>query len=340
MTAGSNKDAVRRRFLRFASYALLPALYLFFVKGSAGAQQDPGAEQPQLKVTVNRVNVGATVTDQNGRFASGLTRAAFHIFDNDIEQPIVDFLPTEEPTQFLLLIESGPAVMLFARNHVLAADGLLQSVAANDRVGIATYSRTPELLLDFTTNKDIARTALTAIDFQSGYGELELKTAIATALDSLTRLPGKKSLVLISTGVDSSDRQDFSELRRELQIADVRMFSVSLSATIQAPVNPKKLSARQLEARAKVAADFLKADSLMKELAEATGGRAYFARNAEEFRKSYAEIAELLRHEYSLSFAPTSLDGKVHALRVEVEKTGLKVDHRPAYLAAPPETSK
>jgi hypothetical protein len=79
---------------------------------------------------------------------------------------------------------------------------------------------------------------------------------------------------------------------------------------------------------------FVEADASLRHIASATGGRVYFARNTKEFSKAYAEIAELLRNEYSLAFAPAVFDGKVHALRVEVKCSGVRIDHRPAYLAA------
>jgi hypothetical protein len=66
----------------------------------------------------------------------------------------------------------------------------------------------------------------------------------------------------------------------------------------------------------------------------------YFARNAKEFAKAYGEIADLLRHEYSLAFEPKVLDGKAHALRVEVKRLGARVDHRPAYLATSAQATK
>jgi len=278
--------------------------------------------------------VGVTVTDSAGHFISGLQRDAFRLFDNEVEQPVVDFLPVEEPAQFLLLIESGPAVLLFAKDHVLAADRLLGSVAADDRVALATYTRGPELLVDLTTNKLLARMALGAIDFHSGYGELNLRTSISSAVGWMAQLPGKKSVVLLSTGVDSSQQPDWVSLSSKLQTTDVKIIPVSLSAEIRKPVNPRKMSPAQKDAREKIAKDFAKADELLRNLAIATGGRCYFPQSQAEFAKTYQEISELLRHEYILAFAPPAVDGKIHQLHVEVKREGLKVDHRPAYLAA------
>lgn len=297
------------------------------------AQEAQNQAGPQLQVTVNRVFVEVAVTGSDGHFVGGLTRNDFRVFDNEVEQPLAEFLPIEEPAQFLLLVESGPAVLLFAKDHVLAASDLLNRVAADDRVAIAVYSRSPDMLLDLTTDKSLAQAALASIDFHSGYGELNLQDSVAATVDWLGRLSGKKSIVLLSTGVDSSEATDWAGLRKKLLNTDVQVIAVSLSGEIRGPAKPRQLTQTQKEARAKLADGFAKSDKLLQDLSTVTGGRAYFPQNRTEFARAYEEIAELLRHQYILGFAPPVLDGKVHQLRVEVKGEGLKIDHRPAYLA-------
>jgi VWFA-related protein len=298
------------------------------------AQEPPVQQGPPLKATVNRVNVAVTVTDSHRHFVAGLQPRDFRIFDDSVEQSIADFLPIEEPARFLLLIESGPSVFLFARNHVLAADSLLASVAPDDRVAIATYSRRPQLILDFTADQAMARMALRSIDFRTGFGDLDLFSSVSAAIDELAGLLGKKTIVLLSTGVDTTPDVDWKTLLAKLQISDVRIISVSLSGDIRKPLKKKKLSQEDKANRAQLKSGFAEGDRCLRDLSLATGGRVYFARDAKEFARAYAEIADLLHHEYSLAFAPTVFDGKVHTLHVEIRRTGVRVDHRPAYLAA------
>src|ERR1700687_2489964 len=65
---------------------------------AAAQQSEP------IRVSVDRVNVGVLVTDPSGKFAEGLQRENFYIFDNGVEQPITDSLNVEEPAQALVLI--------------------------------------------------------------------------------------------------------------------------------------------------------------------------------------------------------------------------------------------
>jgi Ca-activated chloride channel homolog len=298
------------------------------------AQDAPIPQGPPLKVSVNRVSIGVTVSDAAGRFMHDLQRSDFRVYDNGAEQHIADFLPVEEPAQVLLLIEGGPSVLFFAKNHVLAADQMVASLAPDDRVAIATYTKGPESVIGFTTDKTEARLALRGISFAQGFGELNLFASVANVVNVLGQFPGKKTIVLLSTGVDTSPDINWDALLPKLQIADVRIIAVSLSGDIRKPAERKRLTTDEKAKREQLAAGFAEGDQSLRNLSQATGGRVYFVRNEKDFAKTYAEIADLLRHEYSVAFVPPMLDGRIHEVRVEVKRTGVLVEHRPAYLAA------
>jgi Ca-activated chloride channel family protein len=311
---------------------ILPFL-LIAASISSGQTQQP----PPIRVTVNRVNVGVTVTDSSGHLIEGLRREDFQLFDDGVEQPITDFLPIEEPAQLLLLIESGPAVLFLSKTHLIAADSLLATLAPTDRVAIASYSKSPQLLLNFTANKTEARLALQSINFSNDFADLNLSSSLAEAIDWLAPLPGKKAIVLLSTGVDSSPPEDSQAMQRKLLTSDVRLLAVSLAADFRKPAKKqKKLSAHDRSNRAVVQEGFAEADQALRELSALTGGRVYFPSNADEFSRAYAEIAQLVRHEYSIAFAPPAADGQLHSIKIKVKDSPYQVDHRQAYLAPSP----
>jgi VWFA-related protein len=190
---------------RFPLAWLFPALLLAF--SSAGAQEKPREQAPTIRVNVDRVNVGVIVTDTHGHFVENLRREDFHVFDNGVEQPLTGLATFEEPAQVLFLIESGPAVVFLGKSHFHAADTLLNSLAPGDRVAIASYSKDPDLLFDFTPDKTMARLALQNLNFMVGFGDLNLSSSLASAIDWLTTLPGKKTVVVLSTGLDTSPRK-------------------------------------------------------------------------------------------------------------------------------------
>jgi VWFA-related protein len=305
-----------------------------------GQQSNPQGQQPTIRVNVDRVNVGAIVTGMHGQFVEGLRRTDFRIFDNSVEQPITDFLPIAEPAQVLFLIESGPAVLFLGKNHLHSADSLLNSLGPGDRVAIASYSKVPELLLDFTPDKPTARLGLQNLNFRAGFGELNLSSSLASAIDWLATLPGKKSVVVLSTGLDTSPRVKWPTIQQKLETSDVRVLAVSLSGDFRKPIKHKVLSRQEKKDWAFVKQGFAEADRSLRALSEATGGRVYFPRNQKEFDRAYAEIAQLVRHEYSLAFTPPAMDGQLHSIEVKVKGFGRRVDHRRAYLAPRPAASE
>jgi Ca-activated chloride channel homolog len=326
------------------------AVFLLFPPACSSLRaQDVEPEKiNQIHVSVDLVNVGVIVTDAKGHFVENLHQGDFHVFDNGSEQLITSFAPVEEPAQVLLLIEAGPAVYLLEPGHLRAANSLLRGLSKGDRVAVAKYDAAPEGVLDFTTDKDYVGAAFDQLRFNLGYGSLNLSSSLSTVLDWLKQAPGKKSIVLLSSGLDTSPDAAISALASKLKTGEVRVLAVSLTGGLRpappSPQNSKKKSAP--EKPSATAVQFDRADAFLKQLAEFSGGRAYFPKTAADFNAVYAQIAELLRHEYSLAFTPPKRDGAVHTIDVRIgaenDKTlaALRVDHRQAYVAPAPEKSE
>jgi Ca-activated chloride channel homolog len=336
LTNGST-ELCRQTVRRALSFAPLLAWLLLSV--AAKAQDQNAAPQQTIRISVERVNVGVIVTDGRGNLVEGLERANFRVTDNGAAQPITDFASIEQPGQVLLLVEAGPAVYLLQDAHLFVADTLLGGLSAGDRVALVRYNDAPLTLLDFTTDKSMAQSALDQIQFNLGYGQLNLSSSLNTVLDWLAPVPGKKTILLISTGVDTSPQPVMQALQGRLQVGDVRILCISMSGPLR---NGREGNKREIE---QTQAVFEQADRWLKALTEATGGRAYFPANAKEFQEAYRQIALHIRHEYSLAFAPPVADGAVHTIDVRVEQPKLTgkdklsdcvVDHRKAYVAPKP----
>jgi len=310
----------------------------------ARGQQEPQNQNEIIRRSVNRVDVGVIVTDSRGQFVEGLHREDFSVLDNGAAQPVTDFAAIEEPAQVLLLIEAGPAVYLLEGSHLQAAYVLLNGLSANDRVAVVKYAEAPQAITDFSADKRIASAALEDLRFNLGFGSLNLSSSLATVLEWLTKLQGKKTIVLLSTGVDTSPSDKAQFLLQSLRLRDVRVLAVSLAGELRNPEPIGKKKKSSADKPTETSLEFDRADQLLKEIAEAAGGRAYFPKNATEFSAVFKEIAQLVRHEYSLAFAPPARDNTIHTVEVRVRaqnSTGFvlpiyRVDHRRAYLAPAP----
>ena len=333
MTGGLSKASSHRIGLRWlAGFA---ALFLP-VCGAPIVAQEPSIDQaPPIRVSVDRVNVGVIVTDARQRLVEGLDRKNFELLDDGVPQPLTAFLTIDEPAQIVLMVECGPAVYFFRNDLVRAADALLTRLAPSDRLAIVCYTRTPELQLDFTTDKNAARLALQSLDFAAGYGDLNLSASLFSVLDSLKRMAGKKTIVLVTSGVDTSPPADPETMKRRLDASDVRILVVSTAEQLQAKPKHVKMSGQQREDRTEVMKILAQAQASLRRLSEATGGRVYTPKSPRDFDRAYEQIADLVRHEYVLEFAPAERDGKLHGIEVRVKGTfcSCEASYRRAYLA-------
>src|SRR5580704_10149739 len=253
-------------------------------------------QSPSIQISVNRVNVSAIVTDPQGNFIPDLTRESFHIFDNGVEQPITDFANVVEPAEVLLLVEAGPAVYFLASVHVQTSHSFLDGLSSGDRIAVTKYDNAPQLMLDFTSDKTSAYAALSNVRYYVGFGNLNLSKSLNTVLDWLAKTQAKKTIVLLSTGFDTSPSADIETALSRLKISDVRLLAISLSGAMRAPAQPTKTkkknkkdkSADDQEEVQKAAAKaaftaqgFDEADRLLRALTDATGGRVFFPTNTQ-----------------------------------------------------------
>jgi Ca-activated chloride channel homolog len=303
---------------------------LFFAPCSAWTQEQ---QAPTIRVEVSRVDVGVIVTDSRGNFVGGLKRSDFQVFDNGVEQPIVGFLANDDPAQVVLMMECGPPLRLFGMENILKADALIAHLAPQDKIAIVCYSTGPVLQFALSSNLSASRAALQNLGFSSGFASLNLSRSLLEVLNWLHSIPGKKTVVLISSGIDSSPPQIPNQFQSAIIASEVRVLAVSTSGPVRNP--PKRKNDPEDRQNREEWKDALKeADETLKNVAGYTGGRAYFPKNVKDYDRIYTEIAELVRHEYNLAFTPQTFDGKLHTLTVTA-KPAARTDHRQAYLAPP-----
>lgn len=217
----------------------------------------------------------------------------------------------EAPAQILVLIETSPAVYLIETEHLLAAYALLDGLAPDDEVALATYDQAPHALLPLTPDKRSALAALTQVQFTMGIAELNLYDSVSIVLDWLEPATGKKALVVLSTGIDSSPPARWDALVEKARERDVVIFPVALGGTLQPLPN------RKTKKNGAPPSVFTKGYAALDSLAGITGGRAYFPESAKDFASIYGQIAAMLRHEYVLGITPAH-DGQFHRLSVEL----------------------
>jgi Ca-activated chloride channel homolog len=308
--------------------------------------QEPSASSPQpLTASTEIVKVDASILDGHGNFVGGLRRDNFRVLDNGAAQPIAFFAPVEAPAQILVILETSPAVYMIHNQHLVAAYALFDGLAADDEVALVAYDQTPREVLKFTADKSALLAALDHVQYMIGMGDLNFYDSISGALDWAGSGAGKRAMVILTTGLDSSPPAHWEALVSKLRGEDVVIFAVALGGALRG--EPPKKSKKPAPPPSASDEAFAKADSALRSLATITGGRAYFPRSDQDFVPIYHEIASALRHQYVLGIAPAH-DGQFHALTVEPldangqpmnapsKKPAVRVFSREGYLAPGP----
>lgn len=310
-----------------------------------GQQSPASAPEHPLQVTTEIVKLDASVLDERGELVGGLQQKNFRVLDAGAEQPVLYFAPTDAPAQILVMIETGPAVYLIQNDHIAALDALAAGLPPDDEIALVAYNQVPTTILPFTRDRASLTSVLGQIQYTLGFGELNLFDSISVVLDSLAPAAGKKALILLTTGLDSSPASRWQALEQKLRGTDVVIFPVALGAALRTPVKKNKTKNKSLaEDKPGV---FAEADKNLRSLAEITGGRAFFPESAADFVPTYREIAATLRHQYVLGIAPAH-DGQFHPLNVQIlddagapypptgKNTSRKIFVRQGYLAPTP----
>ncbi|MGA8145007.1 MAG: VWA domain-containing protein [Candidatus Acidiferrales bacterium] len=307
-------------------FILNAGIFLYFLAPRLCAQESSQPPQAGIKATTEIVKVDASVLDRHGNFVGGLAQPRFRVLDDGVVQPVVFFAPVESPAQVLVLLETSPAVYLIRSEHLTAAYALLDGLAADDEVALVTYAQAPQALLAFTRDKSEFAAALGHVQYTLGMGNLNFFDSVSTVLDWIAPLRGKRAIVLLTTGLDSSPPQRWDALVEKLKADDVVLFPVALGGSLRQPTSRKKKKSKAPPEPDESAGpantmSFAKADGALLALARITGGQAYFPESPNDFVPIYRQIASALRHQYLLGVAPQH-DGKFHSLTVQILDEG------------------
>jgi VWFA-related protein len=303
---------------------------LFCGASNFRAQESALPNQSPLRATTDLVKIDTSVIDKSENFVDGLTRDSFRVLDNNEERPVSVFVPTDAPAQMLVMIETSPAVYLVQNEHIMAAYSPLDGLSPEDRVALVTYDKAPRKVLDFTQDKTALLEALGGVQYTIGMGELNFYDSVSSVVDWLKPMEGKRAIVLLTTGLDSSSPSRWDALVNKLRGDDVVIFPVALGGSLRGPASGTSNKKSKVKGASKrgpddaeessridTSAGFAAADSALRSIAAITGGRAYFPASQDDFARIYREIASILRHQYVLGIEPAH-DGQFHTISVQV----------------------
>ena len=278
---------------------------------SAPAQQPPQAGVT-IAVDVPIVTLDVVATTQRGDIIPGLKKENFRILDDGVPQTITNFSPTEAPITMVVLMQfSGNSYGWFAYYAKYWADALFPNLQPKDWVALETFDMKTRLEVDFTQNKDEIRNAIYRLYFP-GFSESNVFDAILETTERLKDVNGKKSILLLASGVDTFSKHTLDQTMKQLRGSDVTIFCVGLGKTWTNYLETHGYRGSNL--------NYLQAENQLRTFAAETGGYAWFPQFDGEIPDIFRSVAAFLRHQYSLSYSPSNgaKDGKFHKLKVEL----------------------
>ena len=288
-------------------YVLLLAVMLQAIP--APAPQAP-AEKPQVfRAGVEVVSLNVTVTDPQGRYVTDLDQNNFSVFEDGAKQDITQFNRTNLPIALSLLIDSSASMEQRMENAQEAAIGFAKRIRPQDLAQVVDFDSRVEIKQGFTNN--VAQLE-SAIRSTSAGGSTALHNAVYISLKELAKIKAKnpdeirrQAIVVLSDGEDTSSLVSFEEVLELAKRSETAIYTIGLL--------PHETSALK---------GFREAEFVLRQLAQETGGRAFFAKQIEELKDVYGQIADELSSQYSMGYAPKNprRDGAFRRVVVQVDR--------------------
>jgi len=275
------------------------------------------AQDTTFRVDVNLVRILATVKDGAGRLVGTLNKEDFTVLDNGAPQQIAVFeRRTEQPLLVSLLIDNSGSTAKDLKYEIESVNRFLRALFSegNPKDALALYSFNYEvrLLARFTRNQSTLERSLRGIKGEAG---TSLYDAIWLASRELEDRDGRKVIVVVTDGGDTTSSKDFHAALKAAQLADAVIYSVLvMPITNDAGRN-------------------IGGENALTTLGLRTGGRVFAPNLGPGIGRAFSDILKELRTQYSLGFYPRNVPLNADPFhKLEIRAPGdLRVSARNGY---------
>ena len=326
----------------------------------AGSQtREEVVENEVVRVETTLVTIPVSITDRQGRYIPDLLKEDFLIYENGVEQEVAYFAATEQPFTVVLMLDTSSSVWGKLGKMKAAAERFVDQLRPADQVMVITFASGLTLKCDATADRDKLRKAIKDI----GKG---MSTHLYDAMDKvmtkhLTRLKGRKAIVLFTDGVDaSSDDSTYEDTVRMAEELDAIIYSIRYDTYDGNSVGSPPQQGTRLPgilgrlpvpiiiggggsgggtgSGGATRGDYERGERYLHELADVTGGRYYEAsHDLRDIDGTFSHIADELRRQYSLGYYPQQRGraGERRRIKVRVTRPDLAVRARDSYIYKP-----
>jgi Ca-activated chloride channel homolog len=291
--------------------------------GNSTDQVDVSGDQKYtVRAETREVDVVFTVTDKHGRFVRNLKQEDVRVFDNNKPPAkVVSFAAqTDLPLRVGLLIDASGSIRDRFRFEQEAAAEFMASIIrpSRDKAFIMGFDTDPEVTQDFTN--DTAQLAKGIRMLRPAGGTAIFDAIYQACRQKMMRTgdeqPVRKALIILSDGDDNYSQYSREQAIQMAQRAEVIIYAISTN-----PTNT-----------------YTQGDDVLKQIASATGGQAFFPFKVENLSNAFRDVQEELRSQYSIAYVPADFqhDGSFHTIKIEVADKKYTARARRGYFAQRP----
>jgi Ca-activated chloride channel homolog len=271
------------------------------LKTQEQAQNEPG----RIHSDVDLVVLHATVVDARGNFVENLKGDNFRVFEDKVEQKLSVFRREDIPVTMGLVIDNSGSMREKRAQVNAAAMTFVRTSNPQDEAFVVNFNDEYYLDLneDFTSDQKELNEALERIDSR---GSTALYDAIIGSLDHLKKgHKDKRVLLVITDGDDDASRMSFSYTVKAAEQSNAAIYAIGVFSDDDRKNNKKMIR---------------ESKKILKTLADATGGVAYFPENLADVESVCQQVARDIRNQYTLGYYPTNTakDGSFRSVQVEV----------------------
>jgi Ca-activated chloride channel family protein len=309
-------------------FASAPALICAARSGQVQTQTEVASASPPsgianqytISVKVRLVVLPVTVTNRQGEFVPGLAAGNFQVYEAGRPQAITLFEHEDVPVTVGLVVDNSGSMGPKRPGVLAASQAFVKSSNPGDEMFVVTFNQRVSLglprSLPFTSDLGALQGALSS---KPAAGNTALYDGVAAGLQHLKGGTGeRKALIVVTDGGDNASRTTFPNLLQMAESSNAVIYTIGILDETYSGENPR----------------------VLKQLAKATGGQAYFPQSASEVSSVAEQIARDIRRQYTIGYVPAAAaaNGGYRSVRVKARAAGdgkLRVRTRAGYLIPP-----
>jgi Ca-activated chloride channel family protein len=261
----------------------------------------------------------ATVRNRAGQLVGGLGKEEFEIYDNNARQEVALFeRQTNQPLSVALLVDVSGSTAIDLKYEIDSASRFVRTLLnegnPEDRVALYTFDYRVTLEQNYTHNLAVLQDKLKRLHGDAGTSLYD--AVYLAAREGLDARPGRKAMVIVSDGGNTTSSKDSHQALEAAQMADAVIYPV-----VVMPVTND-------------AGRNIAGENVLTFMAQGTGGRPFFPTLGAQLDRAFSDIIAELRTEYLLGYYPHGVPltkERFHKLTVRVKQPDLQVSARNGY---------